>query len=57
MSLVRHLLCVLVAIAGASRASKPNIIVLILDDMDSMLGATDVMPHYVQVNLIPNMLL
>ncbi len=32
----------------ALAASKPNIIFIITDDQDSMLGATDVMPNYVQ---------
>ena len=33
--------------ASAAPAAKPNLIFLLLDDMDSMLGALDVMPHTV----------
>lgn len=37
----------LLALALAAAAPPPpNIVFMILDDMDSMLGATDVMPHY-----------
>ena len=34
--------------ASAASAPLPNIIFMILDDMDSRLNALDVMPHYVQ---------
>jgi N-acetylglucosamine-6-sulfatase len=34
--------------AVATAASAPNVIFMILDDMDSLLGATEVMPHYTQ---------
>ena len=36
------------ALALAASNLKPNIIFIITDDQDSMLGATDVMPNYVQ---------
>jgi arylsulfatase A-like enzyme len=44
---MRILVAVALALAAAV-AAKPNIIFMILDDMDSRLGALDVMPHYVQ---------
>ena len=36
----------LLALTLAAAAAPPNMIFLILDDMDSLLGATDVMPHW-----------
>ena len=38
----------LALLAAANAAKKPNVIFMILDDMDSVLGALDVMPNYVQ---------
>ena len=42
-------LCLVAAALGAEAPTrKPNIVFIITDDQDSMLNATDVMPHYVQ---------
>lgn len=38
----------LASVASAAVAAQKNLVFLILDDMDSRLGALDVMPHYVQ---------
>lgn len=41
-------LLILLAGAAGAAAKQPNILFIIMDDMDSMLNATDVMPHFVQ---------
>ena len=45
---MRAPLVVLALLRAAAAAPRPNVIFLIADDQDSMLNATDVMPHYVQ---------
>ena len=44
--MLRALFLALCAITSSAR--RPNVIFMILDDMDSMLNATSVMPHYLQ---------
>ena len=36
------------AAVATAAAARPNLVFIITDDQDSLLGATDVMPHYVQ---------